>query len=279
MNRLSTAQRVSVVAALVEGSSINSTVRMTGVSKPTILKLIADLGAACRAFHDTAVRGVSCKRIECDEIWAFVHAKEKNVPEEKRGMPGYGDCWTWTGLCSESKLMVDWLISNNREKGSATVFMRGVAERLAHRVQLTTDGLRSYMDAIYRAFGNDVDHAVLHKTYANNSNGGSGRYSPPVVTGIEKVIHCGNPDPALISTSYVERSNLTMRMGMRRYTRLTNGFSKKLENHCHMTAIFFTYYNFCRRHQTIKTTPAIAAKLADRVWSIEDLIGLISNPV
>jgi hypothetical protein len=276
MKQLSTEQRVSVVAALVEGNSINSTVRMTGTSKPTILKLLADLGKACQKFHDDRVRGLSCKRIECDEIWAFIHAKEKNVPAGKRGQFGYGDTWTWTAIDADTKLMVGWLISGDRRKASANAFLADVAERLTHRVQLTTDGLKSYLDAVYNVFGNDVDHAVLVKLYGNE-RGGSWRYSPPEVTGVEKTVHCGSPDPAKISTSYVERSNLTARMSMRRYTRLTNGFSKKLENHRHMTAIFFTFYNFCRRHMTLKTTPAVAAGLADRVWEIEDLIGLISK--
>lgn len=274
MNKLSTADRVRVVAALVEGNSINSTVRMTGISKPTILKLLADLGEACQKFHDERVRGLTCKRLECDEIWAFVHSKERNVPEEKRGQPGYGDTWTWTAIDADTKLMVGWLISGDRAKESANDFLGDVAERLTHRVQLTTDGLASYLDAVYRVFGNDVDHAVLVKSYGKEP-AGSGRYSPPVVTGTEKIVHCGCPDHAKISTSFVERSNLTMRMSMRRYTRLTNGFSKKLENHKHMTAIFFTYYNFCRRHMTIGTTPAIAAGLTDRALGIADLVALI----
>lgn len=274
MNRLSTSERVQVVAALVEGNSINSTVRMTGVSKPTILKLLANLGEACQRFHDERVRGLTCKRLECDEIWAFIHAKAKNVPEAKRGQPGYGDSWTWTAVDADTKLMVGWLISADRAKEAANEFMIDVAGRLTHRVQLTTDGLGSYLDAVYRAFGNNVDHAVLVKKYGNEA-AGAGRYSPPVVTGVEKTVHCGCPEHAKISTSYVERSNLTIRMGIRRYTRLTNAFSKKLENHRHMTAIFFTYYNFCRRHMTLGATPAMAAGLADRAWGIADLIGLI----
>jgi hypothetical protein len=274
MNRLSTAERVQVIGALVEGNSINSTVRMTGISKPTILKLLADLGKACQRFHDERVRGLTCKRLECDEIWAFVHAKEKDVPKEKKGTPGLGNTWTWTALDSETKLMVGWLISGDRAKAAANEFLGDVGDRLTHRVQLTTDGLKSYLDAVYNVFGNDVDHGVLNKIYENQSPG-SGRYSPAAVVGTEKTVHCGNPDPAKISTSYVERSNLTVRMSMRRYTRLTNGFSKKLENHRHMTTIFFTYYNWCRKHSTLGTTPAVAAGLTTLVFSIADLIDLI----
>ena len=274
MNQLTTAERAQVVAALVEGNSINSTVRMTGISKPTILKLIRDLGEACQRFHDNRVRGLTCRRLECDEVWAFVHTKEKNVPAAKRGEVGYGDTWTWTAIDADTKLMVGWLISGNRDKHNANAFMADVGERLTHRVQLTTDGLRSYLDAVYNVFGNDVDHAVIVKHYGDDK-GGWGRYSPPEVTGIEKTVHCGTPDMDKVSTSFVERSNLTVRMSMRRYTRLTNGFSKKLANHEHMTAIFFTYYNWCRKHMTLGTTPAIAAGLTTRVWGLSDLIALI----
>jgi len=273
MKQLSTERRVQVVAALVEGNSIASTVRMTGVSKPTVLKLLVDLGTACQKYHDEHVRGLTCKRIQCDEIWAFVLAKQKNLPEGLKSTFGYGDVWTWTAIDADSKLMVSWLVGE-RSIPYAKVFMNDVADRLTHRIQLTTDGLRSYLDAVYDAFGSDIDYAMLIKVYGTEK-GEAGRYSPPVVKSVSRDVHCGTPVREHINTSYVERSNLTMRMSMRRYTRLTNGFSKKLENHEHMNALFFMNYNFCRVHMTVKETPAMAAGLTDHRWSIEELIELM----
>lgn len=274
MKVLSTAQRSAVIGALCEGNSINSTVRMTGVSKPTILKLIRDLGTACQRFHDERVVNLKTKRVQCDEIWAFCHCKKANTPEHLEGVFGVGDVWTWTAIDADSKLMLHWMVGE-RDAGYANEFMRGLAPRLACRIQITTDGLHAYWSAVGNAFDVDSrsDYAVCKKIYADAQ--GEGRYSPGECTGVEVKVRWGDPDPRHISTSFVERSNLTMRMGMRRYTRLTNAFSKKVENHIHMTTIFFTFYNWCRVHQTLRTTPAVAAGLTTRAFSIADLIELI----
>lgn len=273
MNRLTTQERVRVIAALVEGNSIRSTVRMTGVAKNTIVKLLAEMGQACKAWHDEHVCHLLSKRIQCDEIWAFCYAKQKNVPEEKRGQFGYGDVWTWTALDAETKLMVSYMVGL-RDAGYAHEFMRDVASRLSRKVQLTTDGLRVYLDAVEDAFGGDVDFAQLVKIYGAERPG-EARYSPATIIGTRQEEVCGTPEPRHVSTSYVERQNLTMRMSMRRFTRLTNGFSKKVENHAAMIALHFMHYNFCRIHQTLRITPAMAAGLADHVWEIEELVGLI----
>jgi len=273
MNKLSTADRVRVISALVEGCSIRSTVRMTGVAKNTIAKLLIEIGEACKAYHDDHVCHLLTKRIQCDEIWAFCYAKQKNVPPEKAGQFGYGDIWTWTALDSDSKLIVSYMVGL-RDAGYAHEFMRDVASRLARKVQLTTDGLRVYLDAVDDAFGGDVDYAQLIKIYGPDKSS-PGRYSPPEVVGIEQEEICGSPEPRHVSTSFVERQNLTMRMSMRRFTRLTNGFSKKFENMQHAVALNFMYYNFCRVHQTLRVTPAMEAGLADHVWEIEELVALI----
>jgi IS1 family transposase len=273
MNKLNIAKRVQVIAALVEGNSINSTVRMTGISKPTILKLLADLGKACKGFHDREVRDVPAQRVQCDEVWAVCHCKQKNIKPKLQGVFGVGDVWTWTAIDADTKLMIAWSVGT-RDGGYAAEFMNDVASRLSTRVQLTTDGHHAYLDAVNDAFGTNIDYAQLIKIYGPTIPGPA-RYSPAACTGIEKRAICGNPERLDISTSYVERSNLTVRMGMRRYTRLTNGFSKKVENHEHMTTIFFTYYNYCRIHQTLKVTPAMEAGLTDRLWEIEDLINLL----
>jgi IS1 family transposase len=276
MNKLSTRERVSVIAALVEGASINSTVRMTGVSKPTILKLIVELGAACWDMHCERVRDLPCERVQCDELWAFCYAKAKNVPEEKRGQIGVGDVWTWTAIDADSKLMISWLIGE-RTGYAANQFMHDVADRIANRVQLSSDGHHTYLNAVANAFGSDeIDYAQLHKIYGT-THAGAGRYSPPECIGVKTIRCLGNPDPKHISTSFIERSNLTVRMGVRRYTRLTNGFSKKVENHTAMTTIFFTYYNWCRVHATTGKTPAQASGLIDRKWLIEDMIALLDD--
>jgi IS1 family transposase len=273
MNRLSIAERASVIGSLVEGNSINSTVRMTGISKPTILKLLADLGPACAAYHNEYVRNLSTKRLQCDEIWAFCYAKQKNVPEDKRGVFGYGDVWTWTALDADSKLMVSYMLGD-RTVAAGQEFLGDAASRINGRIQITTDGHASYGLHVGDAFKWDIDYTMLQKIYGPDK-GGAGRYSPAVCKGIRKIPICGNPDPKHISTSFVERQNLTMRMHMRRFTRLTNGFSKKVENHQHNVDIFFFYYNFCRVHSTTKTTPAMAAGLSTKAWTIEDMIGLI----
>jgi IS1 family transposase len=274
MNKLGISERAQVIRALVEGNSINATCRMYGVGKPTILRLIKSLGQACQKFHDERVCGLQTKRLQLDEIWAFVHCKEKNIRAELRGVDGIGDTWTWTAIDADSKLMVSWIIGP-RHAGTAHQITRDVAWRLENRVQVTTDGFHGYWDAVCNAFHLEVDFAQLIKLYGPDYST-PGRYSPPECIGIKVKPRTGNPDPRHISTSYVERSNLTVRMGVRRYTRLTNAHSKKIENHVAMTAIFFTCYNWCRLHQTLRMTPAMAAGLTSRVWEIEDLISQIA---
>ena len=274
MNRLSTEKRAQVVAALVEGNSIRSTCRMTDAAKGTVTKLLVDLGYACMAHHDLTVRDLQSERVQCDEIWSFCFAKQKNVQPDKVGTLGYGDVWTWTALDADSKLMVSYYVGK-RETEDAHAFIGDLAQRLSARVQLTTDGHFPYLKAIKANFGLDVDFAQLIKHYSTDYPEGRSRYSPPICTGIDVRVRIGNPDPAEISTSYVERSNLTMRMGMRRFTRLTNAHSKKLENLTCAVALHFAYYNFVRVHSTLKTTPAVAAGVADHVWTLQELIGLL----
>lgn len=276
MNKLTTEKRAAVVRSLVEGNSIRATVRMTGVAKNTIVKLLADLGAACGAYHDEHVRNVACKLIQADEIWSYCYAKQKNVPENKQGEFGYGDVWTWTAMDPESKLMVSYFVGM-RDADAAYTFMCDLKDRLANRVQITTDGLKKYPAAIDQAFGNEVDYAQLIKIYGQEPNVAPGRYSPPVCIEARKVWKKGRPSKRQVSTSMVERQNLTMRMSMRRFTRLTNGFSKKIENHVCAISLHFMYYNFVRVHQTLKTTPAVAAGVTNKAWTIEDLIGLLAS--
>jgi IS1 family transposase len=273
MNRLDIKRRTAVVAALVEGSSIRATARMTGVSKPTILKLLADLGEACERFHDATVHDVRSRRIQCDEIWSFVGAKQRNVPVERQGEFGVGDVWTWTAIDADSKLIVSWLLGD-RDGDTAYTFISDLAERLASRVQLTTDGHKVYLEAVEGAFGSEVDYAMLIKLYGSVPEGQT-RYSPAQVTGIRMETISGAPDQSKVSTSFVERQNLSMRMGMRRFTRLTNGFSKKIENHGHALALYFVHYNFARVHQTLRVTPAMEAGISDHVWTLEEVVGLL----
>jgi IS1 family transposase len=275
MNKLTNAKRTAVVAALVEGNSIRATVRMTGVAKNTVVKLLTDLGAACDRFHDETVRNVRAKRVQCDEIWSFVYAKQKNVPAEKRGQFGVGDVWTWTAIDADSKLIVSWLVGS-RDGAAAYDFMQDVASRLRGRVQLTTDAHKPYLSAVEDAFGVDIDYAILQKIYGSEPSGEK-RYSPAVCLGAIPTPIIGDPNPKHISTSYVERQNLSMRMSMRRFTRLTNGFSKKLENHCAAVALYFVYYNFCRVHQTLRVTPAMEAGLTDHVWAVEEIVALLDK--
>ena len=275
MNKLSSEKRIAVVRALVEGCSIRSVVRMTGVAKNTVVKLLCDLGAACAAQHAALVNGLSPKHIQCDEIWAFCHAKQKNVSAEYQGVFGHGDVWTWTALDADTKLIISWYIGR-RTGADARAFMGDLAVRIRNHPQLTTDGFTSYPEAIYAEFGDHVDYAQLYKSYAAERVG-EARYSPAVCTGTRKVAVIGEPDPDHVSTSHVERQNLTMRMSMRRFTRLTNAFSKKVENLEHAVALHFMHYNFCRIHQTLRVTPAMAAGLSDHVWSIEELIGLLDS--
>lgn len=272
MNRLPLEKQTAIIRALVEGNSLRSTTRMVGVSINTVTKLLVELGEACAQFHDFAVRGVGCKRIQCDEIWSFCYAKDKNVPAEMRGQPGVGSVWTWTGMCADSKLMVAYHVGT-RDSECAHHFMHDLADRLANRVQMTTDGHRVYLEAINSAFGNQIDYAMLVKVYGTASD--DHRYSPGVCIGTRPDPLKGQPDPKHISTSFVERQNLTMRMSMRRFTRLTNAFSKKVANHEASIALHFAYYNFCRVHKTLRVTPAMEAGLTTRVWEIEDLLKLI----
>ena len=274
MNRLSTAKRVAVVSALVEGCSIRSTVRMTGVSKNTVAKLLVALGAACTKFQDETLRNLSCKRLQCDEIWSFVGGKDKNLSTEKKEA-GLGSVWTWTAIDADTKLIASWLVGS-RDAGSAYEFMQDVAGRLRGRVQFTTDGHKPYLEAVEAAFGMDIDYAMLQKIYGAEA-GSETRYSPAVCIGCKQENITGSPDPKHISTSYVERQNLTMRMSMRRFTRLTNAFSKKVENHAAAVALYFMYYNFGRVHQTLRVTPAMEAGVATHVWSVTEIVSLLGE--
>ncbi len=274
MNKLTQAKRVQVIAALVEGNSVRATCRMTGTAKGTVLKLLVDLGTACAVYQDRVLRNLTCQRIQCDEIWAFCYAKEKNVPEEYKGKLGFGDTWTWVAIDADTKLIVSYLVGG-RSAAYAAKFIDDLASRLAHRIQLTTDGNKVYLRAIEGAFGSEIDYAMLDKIYTNPPREGSVRYSPAECCGARKVKIAGNPDMTKASTSYVERQNLTMRMSMRRMTRLTNAFSKKLENQAHAVALHFMHYNFCRIHQTLRVTPAMQAGIADHVWSLEELANML----
>ena len=279
MNRLSLERQSQVVRALVEGNSIRSTVRITGAAKNTVVKLLAELGAACLDYQDAAMVDLPCKRLQCDEIWSFVYAKAKNVPDQYKDEFGYGDVWTWTAIDADTKLVPCWHVGG-RDAGDAWEFMQNLAGRLTSRVQLTTDGHKAYLSAVDDAFGSNIDYAMLIKLYGRDLEGDT-RYSPAQCIGAEKRKIQGNPDSKLISTSYVERQNLTMRMSMRRFTRLTNGFSKKLENHMHALALYFMHYNFGRAHQTLSkpypTTPAMAAGIADHVWTTDQIVSLLDR--
>ena len=271
MKRLTMEQKTRVVAALVEGNSIRSTVRLTGVAKNTVLKLVLDLANGCAAYHDRHVRNLRVRRLQCDEIWQFVGSKAKNTSVEKKAI-GWGDVWTWTGLDADTKLCVSYLVGG-RDLGWAKEFMNDCASRIRNRVQITTDGHKSYLEAVEDAFGADIDYAQLHKIYGASAELHA-RYSPAKCIGCDMKVVSGNPDPKHVSTSFVERQNLSMRMSIRRFTRLTNAFSKKIENHAAAVAIWFMYYNFCRVHQTLRVTPAMEAGISDHVWTIEELCGL-----
>ncbi len=249
---------------------------MTGAAKGTVIKLLRDIGQACVEYQDENVRGVTARRVQCDEIWSFCHSKAKNVQEQNKGTFGYGDVWTWTAIDADSKLCISWAIGG-RDAYTGLAFMQDVARRLAQRVQLTTDGHAAYLEVVERVFGNSIDYAQLIKLYGSGPEDDQTRYSPASCYGAEPRAITGKPDPKHISTSYVERQNLTMRMSMRRFTRLTNAFSKKVENLGHAVALHFVHYNFCRKHQTLGMTPAMAAGLSDHEWSIEELLGLLEN--
>ena len=270
MNKLSTVKRVQIVTMLVEGTSLRSVSRMADVSINTVTKLLVDLGGACALHHDQHVRNLKTQRVQADETWSFVGAKQKNVTEEQKAA-GWGDIWVWTCLDADAKLMISYKIGG-RTPSMAFEIMNDLASRVTSKIQLTTDGLYWYPHAVENAFGIDVDYAVQTKHYADAQ---SGRYSPPRFTGSAKEVIKGDPNPRHISTSFVERQNLTMRMGMRRFTRLTNGFSKKAENHAHMVALHYTYYNFAKIHKTLRITPAMAAGIADHVWSIKEIVELL----
>jgi len=274
MNRLSPAKRKAVVASLVEGNSIRATCRMTGVAKATVMKLLLDLGIVCSVYQDATLRNLSCERIQCDEIWSFVYSKQKNVPSRKQGEAG--DVWTWVAVDSDTKLVPSFHIGP-RDLRAATYFMSDLASRLSNRVQLTTDGHQAYLLAVKGAFSGEVDYAQLVKVYGSTSDSKKPerRYSPAVCLEAIPNRVSGDPDPDHISTSHVERLNLTMRMSIRRYTRLTNAFSKKIENHAAAVALHFMHYNFCRVHQTLGTTPAVAAGVTDHVWKIDEVIALL----
>jgi IS1 family transposase len=275
MNKLTTAKRVAVISALVEGCSVRSTVRMTGVSKGAILRLLAEVGTACAKYQDRTIRNLSTKRVQADEIWSFIAAKEKNVTTDVRErVPKAGDVWTWTAMDADTKLMISWLVGA-RNTVAARALMLDLSSRLTNRVQLTTDNYTLYLGAVDDAFMSDVDYAQVHKIYNANT---TGRYSPAVCIGCKMVEICGTPDPKHISTSFVERQNLTMRMSMRRFTRLTNAFSKKFANHCHSVALFYMHYNFARIHQSLRVTPAMEAGIAQSVWSISDIVALADEP-
>ncbi len=271
MNRLPIQERVGILGMLIEGLSLRATSRLADVSINTVTKLLVDVGSASAEYQDKALHGLRCRRIQCDEIWAFVYAKEKNVPADKKGKFGYGDVWTWTALDADTKLVPSFMVGN-RDAPSATVFIDDLKSRLAGRVQLTTDGLKVYLEAVGGAFGADIDYAQLVKIYGASQE--ETRYSPAECIGCETKGLQGNPDPKHISTSYVERQNLTMRMGMRRFTRLTNGFSKKVENHAYQVALHFMHYNFARIHTTLRLTRAMAAGVSDHVWSLEEISDL-----
>ena len=273
MNRLSVDKQKQIIAALIEENSIRATCRMTDTAKGTVLKLLADVGKVCAEYQDKVFRNLTCKRIQCDEIWSFCYAKEKNVPEDKKDKFGYGDIYTWTAICADTKLVLCWFIGR-RDYLSVRLFIQNLAKRLVGRVQLTTDGHRAYLQAVEDAFGKDIDYSQLIKLYGSDRDS-EVKYSPAQCNGAIKEKIQGNPDPKHVSTSYVERQNLTMRMSMRRFTRLTNAFSKKVDNLSHAVALHFMYYNFCRIHQSLRVTPAMEAGVTDRLWDIENIIALL----
>jgi len=278
MRKLTIQKRIAILSSLVEGNSIRSTVRMTGAAKNTVLKLLRDIGQVCERYHDQVMVDLPCRKIQVDEIWSFCYAKQKNVPPELQGQFGFGDVWTWVAIDAETKLVPSWLVGK-RDADWAEMFMYDLSKRLRHRVQLTSDGHKSYLTAVEDAFGGDIDYATLVKTYGTDKKEKEAevRYSPRQIVGCQLAVIQGKPDPRYISTSYVERQNLTMRMQMRRFTRLTNAFSKKVENLHYAVALHFMHYNFCRIHKTLRVTPAMEAGISDHLWEIEDIVELLEK--
>ncbi|MEX2423410.1 MAG: IS1 family transposase [Acidimicrobiia bacterium] len=274
VNKLSTERRGQIIACLVEGMSIRATVRVTGAAKNTVTKLLVDMGQACAEYQNQALRDLTLSTIQCDEIWSFCYAKQKNVPEEFKGTPGYGDVWTWVAIDADTKLVPSWLVGE-RTLHDAYTFVNDLGSRLKGRFQITTDGLNLYLNTIDALLGERVDYAILHKLYGEADN--ERRYSPAKCIGVEGRPVIGKPDPDKISTFYVERQNPTMRMGMRRFTRLTNGFSKKIENLAHAVSLHYMHYNFARPHKSLGkgVTPAMAAGIATHRWTVWDIAELI----
>lgn len=273
MNKLPNTRRTQILTLLCEGMSLRATSRVADASINTVTKLLVDAGKACAEYQDKTLRNLPCKRVQVDEIWAFVYAKAKNAPEDMKVAGQAGDIWTWTAICADTKLVPSWLVGS-RDAEAALSFIDDLRGRLANRVQLTSDGHSPYLNAVEESFGADVDYAQLVKLYGTPAEGEK-RYSPAQCVGARRNVVTGNPDPAHISTSFAERSNLTMRMHMRRFTRLTNAFSKKVENHAHAVALHFMFYNFCRIHKTLRVTPAMAANVTDRLWSVSDIVQLL----
>ena len=276
MNKLDPKDRARILHMLCEGQSIRAIARIMGSSKNTIAKLLNDAGKICAEYQDEVLRDLNCQRVQVDEIWSFTYAKQKNVKTAKAAPEGAGDTWTWTAIDADSKLVMSWMVGG-RDSQYAMAFVDDLRSRLANRVQLTSDGHKAYLEAVEGAFGGDVDYAQLVKVYGTAPESFKGRYSPADCTGIKKTAVEGEPDMDHVSTSYVERQNLTMRMHMRRFTRLTNGFSKKVESHANAVSLHFMYYNFVRIHQTLKVSPAMAAGVTDKLWEISDIVELIEK--
>lgn len=274
MHKLASEDRARILHLLCEGQSIRAITRITGASKNTVTKLLSDAGAVCAEYQDKTLRDLTCKRVQVDEIWSFTYAKQKNVAKAKAAPEGAGDTWTWTAIDADTKLVMSWLVGG-RDSEYAFAFIDDLSRRLANRVQLTSDGHRAYLEAVEGAFGADVDYAMLVKLYGNTPESAKGRYSPAECIGSRKTRIEGNPDPKHVSTSFAERQNLTMRMHMRRFTRLTNGFSKKVEQHANAVALHFMYYNFVKIHSSLRMTPAMSAGVADKLWEVPDIVALI----
>lgn len=276
MNKLNIEKRAQILHLLVEGNSMRATFRIADVSINTVTKLLVDVGTACAAYQDQAIRKIKSKRVQCDEIWSFCYSKEKNVAPEDKAILGHGDAYTWTAIDADSKLAISWLVGS-RDGEYAKAFIEDLASRLTGRIQLTTDGHGPYLNAVEKVFGGAIDYAMPVKIYEGAGQHGQTRYSPAQFVNAEKRRISGMPDVNEVSTSYVERQNLTMRMGMRRFTRLTNGFSKKIENLQHAVALHFMYYNFGRIHKTLRVIPAMEAKISDHVWPLEEIAGLVQD--